>query len=64
MVDVGVGIAMGTTGVGSIPGVALMYVGIDQILQGSMNMRYGRVGKRSSNCNAASARFGSLGSKT
>ncbi len=36
---------MGITGVGGIPGAALVFVGIDQILQGSMNMRYGRVGK-------------------
>ena len=42
MLDVGVGIAMGTTGIGGVPGVALMYVGIDQILQGSTNIRCGR----------------------
>lgn len=36
---------MGTTGVGGIPGVALICVGIDQILTGSLNRRYGRVGK-------------------
>lgn len=36
---------MGITGVGGIPGAALVFVGIDHILQGSLNMRYGRVGK-------------------
>ncbi len=36
---------MGITGVGGIPGAALVFVGIDQIIQGSLNMRYGRVGK-------------------
>ena len=45
VVDVVAGIAMGTTGIGGVPGVALMYIGIDQILTGSLNLRYGRVGK-------------------
>lgn len=38
MLDVGIGLAMGITGVGGIPGAALVFVGIDQILQGSLNM--------------------------
>ena len=34
---------MSLTGVGAIPGVPLMAIGIDQILTGGMNLRYGRV---------------------
>ena len=53
---------MRTTGIGGVPGVALMYVGIDQILQGSLNMRYGRVGKNHSVIE--NAVFGATGSET
>ena len=43
--DVAVGIGIFWTGAGTLPGVALMAIGIDQILTGSLNIRYGRVGK-------------------
>ena len=43
--DVVLGVSMIWTGAGTVPGVGLIAVGLDQIATGSMNIRYGRVGQ-------------------
>ncbi|MBX9582463.1 MAG: hypothetical protein K2X87_19335 [Gemmataceae bacterium] len=43
--DVGLGVGFSATGFGFAAGIPLMALGIDQVITGGMNLRYGRVGR-------------------
>ena len=43
--DVGLGASMIWTGAGTLPGIGLIAIGLDQLATGAINLRYGRIGQ-------------------
>jgi len=43
--DVALGVSMVWTGAGTLPGIGLIAIGLDQLATGAMNLRYGRIGQ-------------------